>query len=140
MKQLLISALLLFVCHGCGEKMCAQDEPAKSVTSSSYVDAADALTFTPSEVADFILIAQASIEVSNDDTFYSVRLNHDTGTSPGKVWEYVEDQPQDQDGEVVFLHKKSLGAISQTFSIEVKRTAGTGQVEVKNVSIFAVRK
>jgi len=125
----------------------ACDGTVQNVTSATYVDAADTLVFTPEATADFIILAHAAIEVSNTDTVYSVQLNHDSGTGSGVVWEFDTDQVMDQTGGSNnnfgmtwnFIDQRNLDNASHTFSIEAKRTAGTGNVEVESVCIVAFK-
>jgi len=151
MKRLLLGALFLFAAPVWGVTALdigfACDESVQNVTSATYIDAADTLVFTPGATADFIIIAHASVETSNADTAYSIQLNHDSGTGSGVVWEYDTDQllpftgAQDHYGSIWnFLDQRNLDNASHTFSIEVKRTAGTGNVEVENVCIVALEK
>lgn len=112
-----------------------ESEAQSDSTNTSYVDKAT-LTFTPSSVGDYLIIATAEFSVNSSTREISIKLDHNS-TAYGEMQAHVDDSNTWKPwGTMV---KLNLAASSQTLKIQYLIDVGTGTAKIRNAAIVALR-
>lgn len=107
-------------------------------TSESYVDIAT-LTFTPSPLGDYIIIASAEIAYDSTSESFYARLYYDTGSAD---WGEMARQPTATTDfhQYHMVKKVNLSATEHVFKLQCRRqAAGSGTVTYRRACIVAIR-